>query len=114
MSTSLFPCLEDVRMGPRRVGADVEGDLIAQLVLGRAVLPGARQVALRSVGVAGGKVGGEIAEVGRLGIEHALLELPRRDHPLFHNAPPTVFRLTNVRRPRPYRTARGRPRAPWA
>src|SRR5207244_2236727 len=106
--TSLIPYLEDVRVGLRRVGADGEGDRLAQLVLGRAALPGARQVALRSVGVADREVGRQIAEVGGLGIQRALLELPRRDHPLFHYAPP------NTRRPRPCRTARRRPPAPSA
>src|SRR5206468_7838739 len=79
-SSALLPDLEDVGVRLRRVGADGEGDRLPQLVLGRAALPGARQVALRSVGVAGGEVGRQIAEEGGLRIERALLVLPRRDH----------------------------------
>src|SRR5262249_59498535 len=48
-------------------------------------LPGARQVTLRSVGVAGGEVRGQIAEIRGLGIERALLVLPRRDDLVLEN-----------------------------
>src|SRR3990170_783610 len=76
--------LEDVGVGLGGVGPDREADGLAHLVLRRAGGPGTCQVTLGSVGVAGGQVGRQVAQVRRLGVEHALLEFPRRDHPLFH------------------------------
>src|SRR5712691_12950413 len=75
-------------MGLGRVGPDGEADGLAQLVLTGPGGPGTCQVALGSVGVPGGQVGGQIAEAGGLGVEDALLELPRGDHALLdHGAP---------------------------
>src|SRR5262249_39544221 len=72
-----------VRFG--RVGPDREADRLAHFVLARAALPGTCQVALRSVGVADGQVGRQIAEGSRLRIERALLVFPARDDLLFEH-----------------------------
>src|SRR5438552_4300742 len=71
--------LEDVGVRLGGIGADGEADGLAHLLLGGAGGPGTCQVALGSVGVARGEIGGEIAEARRLRIESPLLVLPRRD-----------------------------------
>src|SRR5262249_41066584 len=70
-SSALVVDLQDVRVRLRGVGADRKRNRLTHLVLGRPALPGARQVALRSVGVAGGEIRSQVAEVRRLGIERA-------------------------------------------
>src|SRR4029453_11374588 len=87
---ALGPDAQDVGVRLRRVGADGEGDGLTHLVLGGSAVPGTCQVALRSVRVADGEVGGQVAEERGLGIERAFLVLPGRDDLLFerHVRPP--------------------------
>ena len=66
------------------IGADGEADRLAHFVLVSSRGPGARQVTLGSVSIARGEVRREVTEIRRLGVERALLVLPRRDHLVFH------------------------------
>src|SRR5262245_22464134 len=83
LTSAIFPDLQDVRVRLRRVRPDREADRLTHLVLGRPVGPGARQVARRSVGVAGREVGYEVAEERGLLIQRPLLVLPAGDDFLF-------------------------------
>src|SRR6185369_1082918 len=68
-STSAIVDLEDVRVRLRRVRPDREADRLAHFVLARTRCPGTCQVALRSVGVAGGEVRRQVTEERRLLVE---------------------------------------------
>src|SRR5687767_8492427 len=102
--------LQDVRVRLGGVGADGEADRLAHFVFARARCPGTCQVALGSVGVAGGEVGRQVAEERGLLVERPLLVLPARDDLLFDGHVASSIYL----RPRRPNRIRHRLRDPWA